>query len=81
MERQADPARQVTQLLLDEFPVPVTLIHDEVEFGARVLVHRPVAVPHDDTMECPCHPLRFTRAEVAELTCDKLNQMIKSGVH
>lgn len=80
MARQVHPARTIG-VRYDDFPVPVTLMPDETEFDARVLVHRRVAVDHVDHCDCPCVPHRFTRAQVADLTADALNNMMDADLN
>lgn len=80
MAREVCASRPLNRMLADEYPVPVTLIHDEVRFGAAVLVHRPVAVAHDASEQCPCNPLRFTSEEMQTLTCEELNGLLHNGI-
>lgn len=80
MARQVHSTRQVG-MRLDDFPVPVTLLHDECSFDAQILVHRPVGIDHDDHPNCPCVPHKFTRDEIEALTCDDLNQLLATGTH
>jgi hypothetical protein len=61
---------------LDQFPVHVTLLPDEVQFDARILVHRRIAIPHDDHASCACEPHSFTREQIQSLTCDDLNRLL-----
>jgi hypothetical protein len=80
MARQVHATRAVG-MRLEEFPVPVTLLHDEYAFDASILVHRPIGIDHDDHPSCPCEPHKFTRKEIEALTCDDLNQLLTTDIH
>jgi hypothetical protein len=65
---------------IDDFPVPITLIHDEVEYGAKILVHRMIPMAHCDH-NCPCEPHAFTRKEVEAMTVDQMNNLLRREIN
>lgn len=81
MARQVHSTRPVTQMFTEDFPVPITLIHDEVRFGASILVHRRVDMAHQDGLHCQCEPHRFTRDEISAMTVDDLNKLLDTEIH